>query len=114
MDCNCEDCKFFHTCTMRRVIAKHETFTNETCKYCLEDTGDLIKSPCDCTGTLGFVHGECLITEGKTACSVCSKLYYTKSERSRKRRSAGNRHNEIAILGFQTLIGAFQNGIVET
>ncbi|HKB55540.1 MAG TPA: RING finger protein, partial [Ramlibacter sp.] len=56
------------------------------CKYCQEpaDAGrPLLKSPCGCTGTLGYVHEACLrawvSTQGHLTCSECTEAYTSKT-----------------------------------
>lgn len=49
-----------------------------TCRICLEDGGHLI-APCDCKGTSGHIHAECLnkwVKEsGNTECEICKAEY---------------------------------------
>jgi hypothetical protein len=48
------------------------------CRYCLSSKGKLI-SPCQCTGTIKYIHKKCLITwinqNNKTSCELCNYSY---------------------------------------
>jgi hypothetical protein len=58
----------------------------DVCNHCRKpaDTGrPLLKSPCGCTGTLGYVHEACLrlwvATQGHLTCFMCTEAYTFKT-----------------------------------
>jgi len=50
----------------------------KTCRVCLGEEGDMI-SPCNCSGTIGYIHEECLSTwilhDLSDECNVCKQKY---------------------------------------
>ena len=53
------------------------------CRICFEDTGKLV-SPCNCTGTIGYVHLECLgkwiNLSGQRNCKICFARFRVKEK----------------------------------
>lgn len=50
------------------------------CRICYDsDPGKMLNSPCNCTGTIGLVHADCLSkwlnTSGRSRCELCSANY---------------------------------------
>lgn len=54
------------------------------CKFCLEDRHQcLLINPCKCSGTIGYVHINCLVYwcyKSKTLhCQICNAYYYNRA-----------------------------------
>ena len=57
-----------------QVVPRSRATSAVKCKICI-DEGDLIQSPCNCTGSVGLVHVTCLetwLSKSKTrGCELC-------------------------------------------
>jgi hypothetical protein len=44
-----------------------------SCRYCYESTGELLRMPCTCKGSMGYMHADCLrLWKNPRGCYVCN------------------------------------------
>ena len=55
-----------------------------TCRICLENDGTTIRGVCDCSGSMAFVHKECIlrwmVESKKTTCEICHARFRIQPE----------------------------------
>lgn len=53
----------------------------EQCRFCMQnDLIENMKSPCDCSGSIKYVHVKCIEKWGSDYCPVCKEKYHTVRE----------------------------------
>ena len=62
-----------------------------SCRICLGDNKPLIEIPCDCKGTIGKIHRECLLKMKEDVCGVCKKIFAFNYEIRRERKMRDRR-----------------------
>jgi hypothetical protein len=57
------------------IPKKRRDDDSNMCRICWDEEGNMFQ-PCECKGSIGWVHGSCLLLQRTFTCSVCQSDFY--------------------------------------